>query len=351
MLLYDKFIKNILFRFDAENAHNVSMLFLRLLNAFPILNFKSNEHFIINNMLKDKIDGMNFLNPLGMAAGFDKNANVVRALASFGFAFTEVGTITPNAQNGNAKPRIFRHEDEFSLQNSLGFNNCGSQIIRNNLNKVYPFATPIGVNIGKNANVPQEFAISDYIHMIKHFANVGAYITMNLSSPNTKNLRDLQNEDFVKELFTQAKQISDKPMYLKIAPDLEADDAIKISLQAIQSGADGIIATNTSNDYSLVNNAMSLGGISGLALKEKSFNLFKTIAKELYGKTTLISVGGIDSADEAYRRIKHGASLVQVYTAFIYKGYNLAKDINLGLIELLKKDGYSHISEARGVSL
>jgi dihydroorotate dehydrogenase len=348
--LYD-ILKKIFFKFEAETAHNISMFFLKILNEVPKLNLYSSEHFVLNEKLHQEINGINFLNPVGMGAGFDKNAEVIKALATFGFGFTEVGTITPNPQLGNPKPRIFRHIDEHSLQNALGFNNCGSKIIKQRLKEVYPFSTPIGINVGKNANVPEKFALDDYLDMVKYFNNLGDYISMNLSSPNTKNLRDLQNSSFVSDLFSKAKELTNKPMFLKISPDLSPDDAIKISLKAIESGASGIIATNTTNDYSVVNNAMHLGGISGMALKEKSFTLFKEVAKEVYKKGTLISVGGIDSAEEAYRRIKHGASLVQLYTAFIYQGYHIAKNINLGLLELLKKDGYDHISQAIGKDL
>ena len=344
-------LKKVLFKFDPEMSHNISMVFLKILNEFPKLNLYSNNHFILNKKLHQNINGMKFVNPVGMGAGFDKNAEVIRALATFGFGFSEVGTITPHAQLGNPKPRIFRHIDENSLQNALGFNNSGSKIIKQRLKKIYPFSTPIGINVGKNASIPEELALDDYLHMVKYFNNLGDYISMNLSSPNTKNLRNLQNSGFVSDLFSQAKELTNKPMFLKISPDLSPDDAIKISLKAIESGASGIIATNTTNDYSVIDNAMHLGGISGLALKEKSFTLFKEVAKEIYGKGTLISIGGIDSAQEAYKRIKHGANLIQLYTAFVYKGYHIARDINLGLLELLKEDGYDDISEAVGKSL
>lgn len=343
--------KKLLFKLEAETAHNIAIFFMKFLSEFPKLNLHSIDHFVLNKKLQQNINGIKFINPVGMSAGFDKNAEVVKALASFGFGFTEVGTITPHGQSGNSKPRMFRHIDERSLQNSLGFNNRGSRVIKKNLQNVYPFSTPIGINVGKNANVPGEFAIDDYLKMVEYFANLGDYISMNISSPNTKNLRDLQNSDFVSELFARAKELTKKPMFLKISPDLSPDEAIKISLKAIESGASGIIATNTTNDYNVVSNAMHLGGISGIALKEKSFTLFKEVAKEIYGKGTLISVGGIDSGEEAYKRIKHGASLVQLYTAFIYKGYHVARDINLELLDLLEKDGYENISEAVGKDL
>ena len=173
---------------------------------------------------------------------------------------------------------------------------------------------------------------------------------INISSPNTPGLRDLQNESFIKAIFAMGKEITTKPILLKIAPDMTAEDAITLSKTAVEAGAAGIIATNTTIDYTLTDSPekKDFGGLSGAVLSEKSYTLFRALGKELYGKTILISVGGISSAADAYRRIKAGASLVQVYSMLVYKGPSLIKEINEGLIILLKKDGYSHISEAIG---
>ncbi len=216
------------------------------------------------------------------------------------------------------------------------------------LKKLYFFDYPIGINIGKNKLTTESEALEDYKILLEEFKEYGNYVVINISSPNTPGLRDLQNETFITALFHMAKEITDRPILLKIAPDMSPEDAIAISKVAIDAGASGIIATNTTIDYSLTPHAKDFGGISGELLKEKSYNLFRALAKELYGKTILISVGGIDSADEAYRRIKAGASLVQVYSMLIYLGPTLIKDINEGLVELLEADGYSHISEAIG---
>ena len=187
--------------------------------------------------------------------------------------------------------------------------------------------------------------------MIKNFEHLGDYLVVNISSPNTPNLRDLQNEEFIQSLFSKAKSITSKPIFLKIAPDMDASVAISLCKCAIDSGADGIIATNTTIDYSLLPNPQNFGGISGEVLKQKSYELFKAISKELFGKTILISVGGISNAQDAYDRIKAGASLVQVYSGFIFKGPSMVREINQGLVELLKNDGYEHISQAIGVDL
>ena len=243
---------------------------------------------------------------------------------------------------------MFRHIKEESIQNAMGFNNDGALKVQGRLKKMYPFTTPIGVNIGKNKLTPENEAINDYTHLIKAFDGLGDYFVINISSPNTPGLRDLQNEEFIGKLFAEAKALTDMPILLKIAPDMTEVDAVTLTKMAVEKGADGIIATNTTIDYSLVKEPKDIGGLSGAVLKEKSFKIFEAIAKELYGKTTLISVGGIDSAEEAYRRIKAGASLVQILSGIVFHGPDMIMNVNKGLIELLKADGYENITQAIG---
>ena len=306
------------------------------------------SHFISDDILTQELFGRTFLNPVGLGAGFDKNATMIKGMQILGFGYTEIGTITPKAQPGNPKPRMFRHIEEETLQNAMGFNNEGLLKAQKRLKALYPFTTPIGVNIGKNKLTPENEAINDYTTLIKSLHSLGDYLVINISSPNTPGLRDLQNEEFITRLFAEAKAITDKPILLKIAPDMSIEDAVALTTMAVEKGADGIIATNTTIDYSLVKEPKDIGGLSGAVLKDKSFEIFEAIAKELYGKTILISVGGIDSAEEAYRRIKAGASLVQIYSGLVFHGPDMIKDVNLGLIELLKADGYANITEAIG---
>jgi len=273
---------------------------------------------------------------------------MIRAMQILGFGFSEIGTITPKPQKGNPKPRMFRHVEEESIQNAMGFNNDGLFKIQKRLKKRYPFTTPIGVNIGKNKLTPESDAIDDYTTLIKALHNLGDYMIINISSPNTPGLRDLQNEEFITKLFQEAKKITTKPILLKIAPDMELTDAVNLTKMAVKCGADGIIATNTTIDYSLVKNPKSIGGLSGAVLKEKSFKIFEAIAKELYGKTILISVGGVDSAKEAYKRIKAGASLVQILSGLVFHGPNMIMNINKELTELIIADGYKNITQAIG---
>jgi len=342
-------VKPYLFKLQPETAHHLVEYFLRGANILPsAYNPWIENHFISHDSLSQELFGRTFLNPVGLGAGFDKNATMIRGIQTLGFGFTEVGTVTPKPQAGNPKPRMFRHIEEESVQNAMGFNNAGMIAVHKRLKKRFPFSTPIGVNIGKNKTTDEKDAISDYTLLIQKFKDLCDYLVINISSPNTPGLRDLQNESFINELFDEAKKLTDKPILLKIAPDMSPEQAVALSKMAVKAGASGIIATNTTIDYSLVKEPKDIGGISGAVLKEKSFKIFEAVAKELYGKTVLISVGGIDSAEEAYKRIKAGASLVQVYSALVFHGPTLVRDINTGLIELLQADGYSSITEAIG---
>ena len=342
-------VKDLLFKLDPETAHSLAGISLRTLAHCPtLLRLIKDHYFVTHPSLTQTLLGRTFLNPVGLGAGFDKNGQYITAMPAMGFGFTEIGTVTPKPQDGNPKPRLFRLVEDNAIQNAMGFNNKGSFAMLQRLKKLYFLDYPVGINIGKNKLTPDNEALNDYELLFKAFKNHGDYIVINISSPNTPGLRDLQNESFINAVFAMAKTITAQPVLLKIAPDMSPDDAVALCKVAIDAGAAGIIATNTTIDYSLTPHAKEFGGISGALLKEKSYQLFKALGEALYGKTLLISVGGIDSAEEAYRRIKAGASLVQVYSMLVYKGPALIKEINEGLITLLHKDGYTHISEAIG---
>jgi len=346
-----KDIKKYIYKLDPENAHNLVEFGAHTITKFTpfLLSAVKSRYTVKESRLSQNIFGVNFPNPVGMAAGFDKNATMIPFLEALGFGSVEYGTVTPRPQEGNAKPRLFRYPEYNSLQNAMGFNNDGMTKVKERVEKLYPYTIPLGANIGKNKTTTEKDAIKDYEMLIKTFKDICDYIVINISSPNTPGLRDLQNEHFIKEIFTLATSLTNKPVLLKIAPDLEDKEALQICGIALEYGAKGIIATNTTIDYSLLPNAKGFGGISGEVLKEKSFQMFETVARAFYGQTTLISVGGISDGDEAYRRIKAGADLIQVYSAFIFEGPSLAKKINLRLLELLEKDGLKHISEAVGI--
>ena len=345
-----KDLKKFIYKLEPESAHHIIETILKNIGAYApfLLKAVSKKYKITNSKLSQELFGVTFPNPVGLAAGFDKNATMIQGLEAIGFGFIEFGTVTPKPQSGNEKPRLFRFPEQNSLQNAMGFNNEGLEVAQKNIKKLYPFSVPLGANIGKNKNTSSEDALKDYEILIDGFKDISDYIIINISSPNTPGLRDLQNETFIKSIFELSTKITDKPVLLKIAPDLEVQDAIDICRFAIDNGAKGIIATNTTIDYTLLPNPKDFGGISGEVLKEKSFILFEALAKEFYGKTTLISVGGISDGKEAYRRLKAGASLVQAYSALIFEGPVLARKINEEILELLENDGYSNISEVIG---
>jgi dihydroorotate dehydrogenase len=342
-------LRQLLFRLDPETSHGLGIGALRAAQALPgVTAVLAGRHLVAAPPLRQTLFGREIANPVGLAAGFDKNAEAVRALPALGFGFAEVGTVTPLAQPGNPRPRLFRHSAERSLQNALGFNNGGMAAMRRRLARASPAPLALGVNLGKNKATPPERALDDYETLIRGLHDLADYLVVNLSSPNTPGLRDLQNEDFLRALFGLAKGITAKPVLVKIAPDLEPDQAVALSEVAVDAGAAGVIATNTTIDYALLPGAKSFGGLSGQVLKEKSFRIFAAVAKALFGKAVLISVGGIDSGAEAYRRLRAGASLVQVYTALVYEGPTLPRRINEELLALMARDGIGNIADLIG---
>lgn len=345
-------LKKIFFLFDPETAHKIAEFGLRALYATPGgLEALAKFGVYKDEILTQNIWNLSFDNPVGIAGGFDKNATMIAPLAALGFGHIDFGTFTPRPQSGNEKPRLFRLVAEESIQNAMGFNNEGADVIERRVRKIYPFKIPIAANIGKNKATSNEDALSDYEALGRKFNGLCDFFIINVSSPNTPNLRALQENSFISELIGAMKKITNRPLVLKLAPDMSADQAIALCECAVQSGASGIIINNTSVDYSLSPNARDFGGLSGRLITEKSRELFAQVARELFGRTVLISCGGIDSAQEAYERIKSGASLVQIFTAFIFKGPFVAKSINEGLAELLRADGFNNVSEAVGVNL
>ncbi|PAF46636.1 dihydroorotate dehydrogenase (quinone) [Helicobacter sp. 12S02634-8] len=351
MSVYKK-LRSVLFKLDPENAHYLAEIFLKSVSTSSVLQeILANQFCYENEILHNQICGLDFYNPIGLAAGFDKNATMVRGLCALGFGFLEVGTLTKHAQNGNPKPRLFRYLQEESLQNAMGFNNQGALKAAARLAQIYPYTLPIGINLGKNKSIPTQDALKNYEEVLCDFLSLGDYYVFNLSSPNTPNLRDLQNVSFVKELFMMAREHTNKPIFLKISPDMPKDTMLSVCEQAILCQASGIIATNTSVDYTLLWGTRDFGGISGAVLKSKSAEVFESLAKAFFGQTILIAAGGIDDAQEAYKRIKMGASLVQVYTGLIFKGPALCKQINQEIAQYLQRDGFLNLRDAIGVDL
>jgi dihydroorotate dehydrogenase len=345
-------LRRLLFRLDAETAHHLALGALRAFGAAPGLaaglTRQATRREAGGGALAQTLFGRAFPNPVGLAAGFDKDAVAVRALPALGFGFVEVGTVTPLPQPGNPRPRMFRHAGAESLQNALGFNNGGLDALRRRLERLRPSPLPLGVNLGKNRATPPEAALADYETLLRGLGGLCDYLVVNLSSPNTPGLRDLQNAAFLAELLALARGITATPVLVKIAPDLDPEAAADLAEAAVDSGAAGIVATNTTVDYALLPGARELGGLSGKVLREKSFRVFEAVARRLFGRAVLISVGGIDSGAEAYRRLRAGASLVQLYTALVFHGPALPWRIREELLALLERDGCATIAEAIG---
>ena len=343
-------IKPLIYKIDPETAHNIVETILKTSRRCPLFfNPLIEKNFVDDEILHQKIWNLEFKNPIGVAAGFDKNATMIQSWSAMGFSWGEVGAITPKPQPGNEKPRSWRWVEYEAIQNAYGFNNDGVEVIKNRLKKIYPFVLPIGANIGKNKTTKN--AIEDYKILVEELKDVVDFFVVNISSPNTPGLRDLLNEEFIKNLFSSLKPLTNKPILLKFSPDMEDEMIYNLATISVLNGADGIIATNTTINYDLINSPIKKGGISGKPLAKRSYEVLRIVASAVFGKAPIISVGGIDSAKEAYRRIRAGASLLQLYTAIIYEGPSVVANINRGLIELLKRDGFNHISEAIGVDI
>ena len=346
----------LIFKLDPEKAHDLAINFLHF---FPNLasSFALNRDF---HNLKTNIFGLDFSNPIGMAAGFDKNALCFATLAKFGFGFVEVGTVTPKEQKGNDKPRIFRLKEDCAIINRLGFNNLGADVFEKNLEEnLAKFRGILGINIGKNKDV--ENALKDYLPLLERFYQKASYITVNISSPNTKNLRDLQNSQnldfFLSEIFKKKAELKIKhkkntPIFLKIAPDLDKIQQEEIAQIALKNSIDGLIISNTTiaRPESLKSRfAAETGGLSGKVLFDPSTQILRNFYQLTGGKIALIGVGGVSNANDAYQKIRNGASLVQIYSAFIYQGFGLVENIKRDLSLMLEKDGFKNVVQAVGV--
>ncbi len=342
-----------LLRLDAERAHDLAIRAIGLAGRTAAGRGLLRRRFPAGDggRLSQELFGRTFQNPLGLAAGFDKNARAVRGLAALGFGFVELGTVTPKPQSGNPKPRIFRHPAHESLQNALGFNNEGMEAVYRRVGANYPFPFPIGVNVGKNAVTPLSEARSDYEALFRRFGRVADYLVINISSPNTPGLRDLQAPDQVAALLELGRSLTERPLLVKLSPDLDSKAAVALAGAAVEAGAAGIILTNTTIDYSLIPGVAAPGGLSGRVLARRSFELLEAVAAELFGRTVLISVGGVGSGEEIYRRLRAGASLVQLYTALVYRGPRLVSTALAELGGLMERDGCRRLSDIVGADV
>jgi len=299
--------------------------------------------------LKSTVAGVEFPSPIGLAAGFDKDAEVPEQMLGLGFGFVEVGTITPRAQKGNPKPRLFRLVEDRAVINRMGFNNRGQAAALERLRRTTHLHGVIGVNVGANKDSANR--ISDYALGVRRMAPVARYLTVNISSPNTPGLRGLQEEGELRELLAAVDEVrTEKPIFLKVAPDLNDGDHERIVRAALDHHVDALIVSNTTVSRPPLNSRHSKedGGLSGEPLKSLASEALRAFRNASGGEIPLIAVGGIGNADDAWERVAAGACLVQLYSAMVFEGPDIGRLIAEGLAHRLKREGYSSISEAVG---
>jgi len=341
-------LRPFLFNLDPETAHDLAIKSLKF-NLLPSKVFNVEDE----QMLNIELLGKNFSNPIGLAAGFDKSAEVYNSLLKLGFGFVEVGTVTPLKQYGNPKPRIFRLENDAALINRLGFNNDGMEVIKNRI-KSEKNKGILGINIGPNKNTKDQK--NDFCLGLKKFFDIADYITVNISSPNTEGLRDFHNQEKLQDLLLTLNKVKKEnktniPLLLKVSPDIRDNHISEIADVATKNNISAIILTNTTNgnrDNLTSKIKQEEGGLSGEPLQQISTNMIKKFYKHLGGKIPIIGVGGVNSGKSAYEKIIAGASLLQLYTGFVYRGPSAAKDIKKELIQILKAEGINNIKDAIG---
>lgn len=335
--------KPFLHKLDPEDAHRLTIEGMKRMPVLPAPK--------VDRMLQQNLLGLDFVHPLGLAAGFDKGCEISAPMHSIGFSFVEAGTVTPRPQEGNPRPRVFRDAGSKAVINRMGFPNPGAEVFFANLKRAkakYP-SHIIGANIGKNKDT--EIAIDDYKCLAQKCDGIADYVTINISSPNTPGLRDLQNGEFVQACVKAVKAEYYGSVLVKLAPDLTDEQLADMAQASLISGVDGVILTNTTlvrPEYLPSDFAAQTGGLSGEPLTQKALDIVRQFRRETRGKVTIVAAGGISNAQDAYDRIKAGASLLQLYTALVFQGPAVVRDIVQSLPVLLRRDGFVNIKEAIG---
>lgn len=349
-----KYSKPFFHALDPETAHQAGICALK--NGL-------HPHFdaVDDPRLKVTLWDRQFPNPVGLAAGFDKNAEVMGPMLKMGFGFVEVGTVTPKPQDGNPRPRVFRNAKNEAVINRMGFPNKGLEVFKQNIEKFLETKPRpnglLGINIGMNKD--QTDPAKDYCFLLRHLGSYGDYFTINISSPNTPGLRNLQTRENLSDLVERLKEVREKsceknfppPLLVKLAPDLTMAQQEELAQTALDVGIDGLILTNTTlerPDYLPEKFRGQMGGLSGQPVRQKSTDIIRNFYKLTKGKIPIIGAGGISSGADAYEKIKAGASLVQLYSALVYHGPELANQINNDLLKFLERDGLNSISDAVG---
>jgi len=345
-------LKPALFRLPPETAHGLVHRLLDGVQGTPVGSVLADRYVVDDERLAVDAFGSTFPNPVGVAAGFDKNAEVPRALTSLGFGHVEIGGVTAEQQLGNPRPRLFRLPEDEALVNRMGFNNEGADRVGERLDCDPLPDVPVGINIGKSKSTPLTEAPDDYLYTYERVADAGDYFVVNVSSPNTPGLRELQNREALERILGTLDDAGADPLLVKLSPDLP-EPAVADALAVVDDlDLDGVIATNTttSRPDSLRNhNRVERGGLSGKPIESPATERVRFVA----GRTDVpvIGVGGVSDAAGAYEKIRAGASLVQLYTGLVYEGPGLACDINEGLLELLERDGFDSVEDAVGADL
>ena len=339
--MYHKLVRPILFLFDPEKVHYFSFFMIKVLSAIPGVSFVIRSLYQLKHpSLEREVFGLKFPNPVGLAAGFDKNAVLYKQLSNFGFGFIEIGTLTPKAQPGNPKKRLFRLLEDQAIINRMGFNNEGVDDAVKRLKKNSNIL--IGGNIGKNKITPNKEAVNDYIYCFNALFDVVDYFVVNVSSPNTPNLRALQDKEPLTHLLATLKELNDKkehskPILLKIAPDLTNEQLIDIVDIVTTVKIDGVIATNTTLERSNLASSPEVtaeaGGLSGKPLSKRSTEVIRFLVKESNNAFPIIGVGGIHSPEDALEKLDAGAALIQLYTGFVYEGPAAVRNINRAILK------------------
>lgn len=350
-----KLIKPLLFKYDPEKAHGMTINALKLVQKYPqTLPLVKQFFHYENDILNQVISGVTFSNPIGLAAGFDKSCEVPKALESAGFGSIELGGITPKPQPGNPKPRMYRLVEDQALINRMGFNNLGMNKALSNLRK-YSYTLPIGLNVGVNKNTPYDARYQDYIKVLDTFKNDVTFFTVNISSPNTENLQKFHDESEFSQLCSAIETFKneeniDVPIFIKLTSDLDTE-SLGHMLPSITQTFDGIILANTTQqrDGLQSENRIETGGLSGRPLFDRNISLIKHAYKETNGTFTIIGTGGIFTVDDVITMLRSGASLVQIYSSLVFEGPGLTRKLNKALAQYLNSNGYNNVQEIIGL--
>ena len=343
--------KPLLFRLDAETAHRAVHRLLGAIQDTRVETVLADHYAVVDRRLRVDAFGRTFRNPVGVAAGFDKNAEIPTALAALGFGHVEVGGVTAEPQAGNPRPRLFRLPEDRALVNRMGFNNDGADLVGDRLADT-DCPVPVGVNVGKSKTAPNDQAEEDYLYTLERVREGGDYVVVNVSSPNTPDLRALQERDRLESILGTLQDAGAHPLLVKLSPDL-ADAAVAEALAVVEDlGLDGVVATNTTTDRPdglRSGAAAEAGGLSGDPIEDRATDMVRFVAERT--DAPVVGVGGVSDARGAYEKIRSGASLVQLYTGLVYEGPGVAKRINEGLLALLERDGFDTVEDAVGADL